>query len=426
MDCLVHGFRRKLAGQARTLNEQARETNSPSRLAGIEEETNMNSDAWIDVGASEALCKLAVQQVMVGDTKIALTYRNGRFGAISGVCNHVGGPLGEGQLDGDYVVCPWHYWKFHCQTGQGEPGYEDDRVPAHEVRVAHGRVLVKKSPSTTRARKPHTAHPLARAPIRAPGPLRILGLSTTAMTADHPRYSTSDDLLEHALAAGARSLACETRLIRVRDLRFRACEGYYSKSAQACTWPCSITQMDPSDQMEQVYEGVVHWADVIIVATPIRWGGASSLYYKMAERMNCIQNQETIANTHLLRDKVAGFIITGGQDNVQAVAGQMLGFFAEIGCQFPQFPYVAHSRGWSAEDMENNQRYVRCSQALHEGAAALVQRCADMSRIMLAEKLGEHALIRGGRKGHELDTRAQLAAAPSPSTSAADTSSAEG
>ena len=45
--------------------------------------------------------------------------------------------------------------------------------------------------------------------------------------------------------------------------------------------------------MDQVYEGVVHWADVIVIATPIRWGGASSLYYKMIERMNCIQNQET-------------------------------------------------------------------------------------------------------------------------------------
>ena len=56
--------------------------------------------------------------------------------------------------------------------------------------------------------------------------------------------------------------------------------------------------------MDQVYEGVVHWADVIVIATPIRWGGASSLYYKMIERMNCIQNQETTANRHLLRNKV--------------------------------------------------------------------------------------------------------------------------
>ncbi len=145
----------------------------------------------------------------------------------------------------------------------------------------------------------------------------------------------------------------------MRDLAFRACEGFYSKSARACTWPCSITQMDSKDQMDQVYEGVVHWADVIVVATPIRWGGASSLYYKMIERMNCIQNQETIANRHLLRNKVVSLIVTGGQDNVQAVVGQVLTFFAELGCQFPQFPFIAHTRGWSAEDMENNEQHVR-------------------------------------------------------------------
>jgi multimeric flavodoxin WrbA len=261
-------------------------------------------------------------------------------------------------------------------------------------------VLVRREASTRRARKPHEPHPLARKPQRADGPVRVLGLSTTTMTAGQPRYSTSEDLLESALRHAAKALKCETRLIAVRNLNFRACEGFYSKSSRACTWPCSITQMDADDQMEQVYEGVVHWADVIIISTPIRWGGASSLYYKMIERMNCIQNQETIANRHLLRDKVAGFIITGGQDNVQAVAGQMLGFFAEVGCQFPQFPYVAHSRGWSAEDMENNERYVRESEILHEGAAALVSRCVDTAGLMIEGRLGAAALCRGGRKGH--------------------------
>jgi hypothetical protein len=118
--------------------------------------------------------------------------------------------------------------------------------------------------------------------------------------------------------------------------------------------------------------------------------------------MNCIQNQETVAGKHLLRNKVAGFVITGGQDNVQGVAGQLLGFFAEVGCQFPQFPYVAHTRGWSAEDMENNEKAVQGSAALHEGAAALARRCVEMAQVMITSSLGEGALIRGGRKGHAL------------------------
>src|SRR5262249_56034992 len=73
---------------------------------------------------------------------IAISFKDGQFGAVSNVCNHVGGPLGEGRLDGDYITCPWHGWKFHRRTGVGEPGYEEDRVPAFPVKVESGRVLV--------------------------------------------------------------------------------------------------------------------------------------------------------------------------------------------------------------------------------------------------------------------------------------------
>ena len=96
-----------------------------------------------------------------------------------------------------------------------------------------------------------------------------------------PRYSTSEDLLQvaldHATTQGAQS-----KLIRLNDLAFKTCEGYYSKSAGACTWPCSITQMDQSDELSEVYEALVFWADVVLIATSIRWGAASSLYFKMS------------------------------------------------------------------------------------------------------------------------------------------------
>src|SRR5262249_9933631 len=99
-----------------------------------------------------------------------------------------------------------------------------------------------------------------------------------------------------------------------------------------------------------------------------------------------------------IRNKVAAFIITGGQDNIQAVAGQMLGFFAEIGCLFPQFPYIAHSRGWSAEDMENNIAYVRKSKALKEGAEALVERAVAFSRMIGETCMPTERVMRAGRK----------------------------
>jgi nitrite reductase/ring-hydroxylating ferredoxin subunit/multimeric flavodoxin WrbA len=357
---------------------------------------------WHDVGAEADLRTRPLTPVTVGRLRLAISFRDGTFGAVHGACSHAGGPLGEGTLDGDYVVCPWHHWKYHRQTGLGEPGYEEDAVPRYAVRVEDGRVQVDVASATKRTRIPHDPHPLARKVERAPGPPRVLGISTTNMEQGHPRYSTSEALLEHALAYAEGTLHAERQLIRLRDLAFRSCEGFYSKSARACTWPCSITQMDPDDQLDRVYEAVVHWADVVLVSTPIRWGNASALYYKMIERFNCIQNQVTIANRVLLQNKVGAFIITGGQDNVQQVAGHLLGFFGEIGFHFPQFPYVAHSRGWTAEDMENNVRFVQESAELREGAEQLTARAVDHALLLLDHQDAPHLSSRGGRKAHRM------------------------
>jgi multimeric flavodoxin WrbA/nitrite reductase/ring-hydroxylating ferredoxin subunit len=371
---------------------------------------------WHDLGSVDQFTASALTPALIGNTKITVTCVNGEFGALSGVCNHAGGPLAHGRMDGDYVVCPWHNWKYHRCTGLGEPGFEADAVPSYLVRVDNGRLMISREPVTKRSRGPHEPHPVSRRIERAPGPVRVVGISTTNMDVANPRYSTSDDLLGVALHHAAAELEVETQLIRLAGLHVRPCEGYYSKSAHACTWPCSITQMDPNDQMDRVYEAIVHWADVVLVATPIRWGNASSLYYRMIERMNCVQNQVTIANRVLLRNKVASFIITGGQDNVQAVAGQMLGFFAEIGCHFPQFPYIAHSRGWTAEDMENNTRQVMMSTELRDGARSLVTRAIDMAALLLDHEDAPHTTARGGRKAHRL-TLEELAA---PETAAAN------
>jgi multimeric flavodoxin WrbA/nitrite reductase/ring-hydroxylating ferredoxin subunit len=360
----------------------------------------MADSHWFDLGPVGAFAA-PVSPAVVGTLRLAVTHVNGEFGVVSGVCSHAGGPLGEGRLDGDYLVCPWHHYKYHRQSGKGEPGYEADAIPRYDVRVRDGRLEVDLESATKRTHIKHEPHPLTRKIVREPGPVRVLGISTTNMDVANPRYSTSDALLEIALAH-ATELGADVKPIRLAELSFRACEGYYSKSAHACTWPCSITQMDPKDQLERVYEAIVHWADVVLIATPIRWGNASSLYYKMIERLNCVQNQITIANRVLIRNKVASFIITGGQDNVQQVAGQMLGFFSEIGFHFPQFPFIAHSRGWSAEDMENNVKYVRDSADLREGTHELIARAVAHASVLIGHGAAPDRMARGGRKAHRL------------------------
>jgi hypothetical protein len=77
----------------------------------------------------------------------------------------------------------------------------------------------------------------------------------------------------------------------------------------------------------------------------------------------------------------------------------MMGFFSEIGFLLPQFPYIAHSLGWEAEDMERNVSFVEGSDALKNGARDLVARAAEMSRCLIDRHLTTHAIIdKGGRK----------------------------
>jgi nitrite reductase (NADH) small subunit len=59
-----------------------------------------------------------IAEVKVSEKCVALANVGGKFYAISGICLHQGGPLGEGELDGAVVMCPWHGWQFDVTTGK--------------------------------------------------------------------------------------------------------------------------------------------------------------------------------------------------------------------------------------------------------------------------------------------------------------------
>lgn len=358
------------------------------------------SRTWKDLGPIETLKEPPLREIQVGDLQLALCYRDEKFSLLGGVCPHAGGPLGKGSLDSNgNIICPWHYFSFDCQSGIHRFSKDFEiGVPVYETKIEAGHLWFDLDPIQKGKPLPESHSGLNRPIQREEGPIRIAGISTTMMTKTHPRYSTSEDLLQTALSHAADELGAETRILRLHEMNVRPCEGFYSKSSHACIWPCTITRADREDQMREIYENMIYWADVLLVATPIRWGAASALYYKMVERMNCVQNQITLNNRVLIQNKVAAFIITGGQDNVQLVAGQMLGFFAELGFLFPPFPFIAHSLGWDAENMERNVDYVQRSGSLHQGAKDLVGRAAEMSAAILGKPVCAASIDRAGRK----------------------------
>ncbi|MDX1982816.1 MAG: Rieske (2Fe-2S) protein [Bryobacteraceae bacterium] len=59
----------------------------------------------------------SLTEVEVGGKPVALCNVEGTIHAIDGICPHRQGPLGQGALHGNMVVCPWHAWEFDCTTG---------------------------------------------------------------------------------------------------------------------------------------------------------------------------------------------------------------------------------------------------------------------------------------------------------------------
>ena len=73
---------------------------------------------------------------------ICIANVNGTVSAMDNVCLHRGGPLGQGVIEGDKLVCPWHGWQWDPKTGEAvhNPGA---RVAVYPIKVEDGDVMVE-------------------------------------------------------------------------------------------------------------------------------------------------------------------------------------------------------------------------------------------------------------------------------------------
>jgi nitrite reductase/ring-hydroxylating ferredoxin subunit/DMSO/TMAO reductase YedYZ heme-binding membrane subunit len=90
------------------------------------------ADGLILLGTFTELGEGHAVTVNVGGERIAVVRKNGALWAISNVCPHQYGPLGEGVVRDGYLECPWHGYQFDPCTGLGPPGFSDS-VPKYEL-----------------------------------------------------------------------------------------------------------------------------------------------------------------------------------------------------------------------------------------------------------------------------------------------------
>lgn len=102
-------------------------------------------DGWVDAAGVDEIAETRAKVVcLAGRERVAVFRLNDAFSAISNVCAHQGGPLGEGKIVGGCVTCPWHGYQYLPHNGQSPPPYTE-KVPTYEVRVRGDRVEVRAS-----------------------------------------------------------------------------------------------------------------------------------------------------------------------------------------------------------------------------------------------------------------------------------------
>ena len=100
-------------------------------------------DVWEHVCMEDEISEGELIRRDVGGTPIMLTKKDGRIFALAATCAHFGGPLDEGKIEEDCVVCPWHASKFRLEDGKCMGGPSAYDQPALQARIANGQVEVK-------------------------------------------------------------------------------------------------------------------------------------------------------------------------------------------------------------------------------------------------------------------------------------------
>jgi nitrite reductase/ring-hydroxylating ferredoxin subunit len=74
--------------------------------------------AFLRAARKDEIPSGTIREFQVDGQTLAISNVDGTFYAIHNTCLHRGGPLGEGELKGKVVTCPWHGWQYDVSTGK--------------------------------------------------------------------------------------------------------------------------------------------------------------------------------------------------------------------------------------------------------------------------------------------------------------------
>ena len=113
------------------------------REAGIDKYVSPpGEDGFIEACPVSELQDGHGKSVRIGEDRLAVFRDGDRIYALSNVCRHQGGPIGEGRILDGCITCPWHGWQYRPDTGTSPPPFHEV-IATYPVRVVDGRIYVK-------------------------------------------------------------------------------------------------------------------------------------------------------------------------------------------------------------------------------------------------------------------------------------------
>ncbi len=111
-----------------------------------EQELPPAQDGFLDACAVDGIEEKCAAVVEVAGERVAIFRYDGKISALSNVCRHQNGPLGEGKIIDGCVTCPWHGYQYVPDTGGSPPPFVE-RVSTFRTRIVNGRVWIDPNPN---------------------------------------------------------------------------------------------------------------------------------------------------------------------------------------------------------------------------------------------------------------------------------------
>lgn len=102
-------------------------------------------NGWVEVCAVADIEEDRAKIVTVSGERVAVFRYEGKVSAVSNVCRHQNGPVGEGKIIDGCITCPWHGFQYRPDDGCSPPPFTE-KLPTFRVKVEAGRVFVDPRP----------------------------------------------------------------------------------------------------------------------------------------------------------------------------------------------------------------------------------------------------------------------------------------